>query len=148
MCILLLNLSKQHKYHSANQQYYHTYTAFTVYCISAYGWRLKPRPSLFNKNRPTHYCSRYYSSSVKVERDFLRRSPAIAGCQQQHNNYFRNIRHREQFPVFHGSFRYHLATHCILCQVQVISHFLFVHRGLRTKTVQLTCSVFPTYLIS
>ena len=44
-------------------------------------------------------------------------------------------------PVLYESFRYHLATHVILCQVQANCYFRFVHRGLRPKTVQPTCSV-------
>ena len=52
------------------------------------------------------------------------------------------------FLYYIWSFRYRLTTHCILCQVQAICHFRFVHRRLRPKTVQLTCSVFPAYLIN
>jgi hypothetical protein len=36
----------------------------------------------------------------------------------------------------------------VFCHVQVLCRFRFVHRGLLPKTVLLTFSVFPTYLIS
>jgi len=103
---------------------------------NTFEWRLIPRPVLFRKNAQCHRCSSYDTKNVKVERDIWRRSPVIAGWHQQRND-FCNVHHREHLPVLYGPFRYHLAKHIILCQVQVICHFRFVHRRLRPKTVQL-----------
>jgi hypothetical protein len=118
-------------------------TVDLVHCVSTFGWRLITRPSLSNKTTQRHCCNRHDTNSVKVEWNFQRRSPPFACWQQQRHNCFCDVRYREQLLALYGSFRYHLTTYCILCQVQVICYLRFVHRELRPKTVQLTCSVFP-----
>jgi hypothetical protein len=123
MCFLPLSLSKLQKISSFGQPTELSHLYSTHSALRKHVWtEVDTKGFIVDNNTPRHCYSRYDTNSVKVERE-IRRSPAVAGWQQQRHNDLCDVRRREQLPVLDGSFRYHLATHCILCQVQVVCHF-------------------------